>query len=211
MLPDPSVSERGPFAGGAVPVPNVVIDEVLPTLKDTELRVLLVVLRQTVGWRDAKGRSKTRDWLSHSQLVRRTGRGSDAISSAIATLVKRGLITVETSAGVPLATTGERRRYLGRLYFRLGRLGENAGKSAAPRRPAKPKTTTNTLNNKKKTTTARSAALSAVRSLSNGLDGFAAKPGERWARVAAVWLPGTPAQEASQEAHSAKGAKGAHS
>ena len=33
------------------PVPTRLIDTVLPHLKDTELRVLLVVLRQTWGWK----------------------------------------------------------------------------------------------------------------------------------------------------------------
>ena len=32
------------------PVPTRLVDEVMPALKDTELRVLLVVLRQTWGW-----------------------------------------------------------------------------------------------------------------------------------------------------------------
>ncbi len=68
------------FEGGVIPVPNRLVDEVLPTLKDTELRVLLIVLRQTLGWREgsdtrARWRYKRRDWISHSQMVRRTGRG----------------------------------------------------------------------------------------------------------------------------------------
>jgi len=33
------------------PVPVRLVDTVMPRLKDTELRVLLVVLRQTWGWR----------------------------------------------------------------------------------------------------------------------------------------------------------------
>jgi len=145
MLPDPSLSELGPFESGAVPVPNLVFDEVLPTLRDTELRVLLIVLRQTIGRRDRQGRSKTRDWLSHSQLVRRTGRGSDAVSNAIATLVRHGLIVVETSVGLPLATAAERRRHLGRLYFRPS-LGENVGKTGDAPRPVKAERTTNNEN-----------------------------------------------------------------
>jgi len=117
----------------------------LPTLKDTELRVLLIVLRQTIGRRDKQGRAKSRDWLSHAQLVKRTGRGSDAVSSAIAALVRRGLIQTETSTGTPLGSPAERRRYLGRLYFRAS-LGENLGKSGDPSHPVKAERTTNNEN-----------------------------------------------------------------
>ena len=125
------------------PVPVWLVDEVMPTLKDTELRILLVVLRQTAGWRsDRLGGSvshKRRDWLSHRQLCRRTGRGSDAVSSAVASLTASGLIVVEDAGGKPLATPEERRRCLGRLYFCLGEArGVEMWKTAAPPRPAKP-------------------------------------------------------------------------
>ena len=126
------------------PVPLRLVDEVMPGLKDTELRVLLVVLRQTWGWK-ADGRNpgrtasdrtdrgnrqttidkkptKRRDWLSHSQLCRRTGRGSDAVSGAVASLTASGLIVVEDAGGEPVMTPEERRRCLGRLYYRPGAL-----------------------------------------------------------------------------------------
>jgi hypothetical protein len=101
------------------------VDERLPLLKDTEARVWLVVWRQTHGWRaDRTGGAgstpafKRRDWLSHSQLVRRTGRGSGAVSAAVAALVARGLLVVEDAAGRELPTREARRRHLGRLYYR---------------------------------------------------------------------------------------------
>lgn len=116
----PSAPHTTMLDGGAFFLPNRLVDTVLPTLKDTELRVLLIVIRQTWGWRDPHGRTKARDWLSHRQLVRRTGRGSEAVSGAIAALVERELIAVEDSTGHVLATAAERRRHLGRLYFRPG-------------------------------------------------------------------------------------------
>ncbi len=108
------------------PVPVRLVDEVMPRLKDTELRVLLIVIRQTAGWKldrattGSDQRAKHRDWLSHSQLCRRTGRGSDAVSRAVASLAASGLIVVEDAGGRPLLTPEERRRCLGRLYFRPG-------------------------------------------------------------------------------------------
>jgi len=116
------------------PVPIRLVDEVMPGLKDTELRVLLVVLRQTWGWMadrtdtgsrqttNDKKPTKRRDWLSHRQLCRRTGRGSDAVSGAVASLTATGLIVVEDAGGQCLATPEERRRSLGRQYFRPGDL-----------------------------------------------------------------------------------------
>lgn len=144
------------------PVPTRLVDTVMPRLRDTELRVLLVVLRQTWGWKVDRGAAtdkaatdrkiavkekaskgkirgralvdkqgtkkpvtkhqvtKRRDWLSHRQLCRRTGRGSDAVSAAVAALTASGLIIVEDAGGKPLMTPDERRRCLGRLYFRPG-------------------------------------------------------------------------------------------
>ncbi len=123
------------------PVPVRLVDTVMPHLKDTELRVMLVVLRQTWGWKvdrtnvdrteagkqtrtskqpTQKQATKRRDWISHRQLCRRTGRGSDAVSAAVASLTASGLIIVEDAGGKPLMTPEERRRCLGRLYFRPG-------------------------------------------------------------------------------------------
>jgi len=132
------------------PVPVRLVDAVMPGLRDTELRVLLVVLRQTWGWR-ADGQAgggahnaahKRRDWLSHRQLCRRTGRGSDAVSGAVGSLTASGLIVVEDAGGRPLATPEERRRCLGRLYFRPGEVWTEEGvemwKTADSCRPGKP-------------------------------------------------------------------------
>ena len=103
-------------------VPTRLTDALMPALRDTELRVLLVVLRATWGWRAAPDAPATRrrEWLSHALLCRRTGRGSEAVSGAVDALVRSGLLAVEDSAGRPLTTPAERRRYLGRLYYRAG-------------------------------------------------------------------------------------------
>ena len=110
------------------PLPVRLMDEVIPHLRDTELRVCLVVFRQTWGYRTGgpgkDPRHKRRDWISHRQLCRRTGRGSDAVSAAVASLTSAGLIAVEDEAGRPLPTPEERRRCLGRLYFRPGEAWE---------------------------------------------------------------------------------------
>jgi len=118
---------------GTTPVPNDLLDRVMPTLRDTELRVLLIVVRQTAGWQTGTdpAQRKERDWLTQSQLMRRTGRASGAVSRAVDALVQAGLIHVTDRAGAPLKTPAERRRHLGHLYYQSG------PGVAAPLNPAK--------------------------------------------------------------------------
>jgi DNA-binding MarR family transcriptional regulator len=121
----PEVRDGGAdFLARSTPVPNALLDGVMPALGDAELRVLLVVVRQTLGWQDgADWRTrKERDWLTQSQLMRRTGRGNQAVSRAVDALVRRGLIEVQDAAGAPRRTPAERRRCRGRLYYRLAAL-----------------------------------------------------------------------------------------
>lgn len=68
--------------------PNMLVDHLLPTLKDTELRIILVLLRETSGW-NREGRPVI---LSYRALERKTGRHTEAISRAIERLAKLGLI-----------------------------------------------------------------------------------------------------------------------
>lgn len=106
-------------AGGSTALPNALFDALLPTLGDTELRVLLVVARSTLGWKDGSGR-KTRDWLSHAQLQKRTGRSGAPVSRAVDSLVKRGLLEIEDESGRPQHSARQRRALRSRLFFRLG-------------------------------------------------------------------------------------------
>jgi hypothetical protein len=104
-----------PFAA----FPCVLIDRVMPKLKDTEWRLLCVVVRQTVGWGANGHRHKRRDWMTQRQLIERTGRNSAAISSALNTLVRRRLVDASDEEGKLLLTPQERRRHSGRLYLGL--------------------------------------------------------------------------------------------
>nr|WP_309692653.1 hypothetical protein [Armatimonas sp.] len=114
--------------GPVVPVPSILIDRLLPRLTDTELRVLLVVVRQTLGWisddstsghkNNVHGR-KWRDWISQSQLVGKTGKSRDSVSRAVGALVESGLVVVEKPSGEPLTSAHERKLARTRLYYRL--------------------------------------------------------------------------------------------
>ncbi len=121
MQPHDAVQDEALPAGGTTPVPNDLLDRVMPALRDTELRVLLVVVRQTLGWQAWPGSAqrKERDWMTQSQPMRRTGRASEAVSAAVDRLVRARLIVVQDKWGRPLAMPSQRRRFLGKLYYRL--------------------------------------------------------------------------------------------
>lgn len=104
----------------STPVPNVVLDQVLPKLRDTELRVLLVIVRATLGWVDPlTGGRKEREWLSSRQLRVKTGRESAAISQALDCLAKAQLILITDRNGQTVDTPAKRRRLRSKLCFRL--------------------------------------------------------------------------------------------
>jgi biotin operon repressor len=102
------------------PVPNVIFDVFLKELNSTELKVLLVVIRQTLGWADRRGRygRKETDWISGSQLREKTGSSKRAITSAIDCLVRKRIIQVEDDRGRVLDHPLERKGKT-RLYYRL--------------------------------------------------------------------------------------------
>jgi hypothetical protein len=102
------------------PVPNVVFDHYLKELKVAELKVLMVIIRQTSGWRDlqTKSKRKEKDWISGSQLVMKTGCSKRAINSAIEELVQKNLINVLSESGAFLDTP-EKRRGQQKLFYCL--------------------------------------------------------------------------------------------
>ena len=91
-------------------IPNVLLDRYLPSLSESKLKILLVILRQTNGWINCRtGKHKTRDRISHSQFKEKTGLCSKIISKAIQSLVLKGLITVTDKAGNQLPNTSDRK------------------------------------------------------------------------------------------------------
>ena len=98
-------------------VPNIIFDTHLKTLGYAELKILLVIIRQTYGWKGThNGEYKKRDWISQQFFVRKTGLSARAVSSAIASLYAKNLIHITNTKGKPLSTTQERKR-ASKLYF----------------------------------------------------------------------------------------------
>lgn len=98
-------------------VPNVILDKHLSCLGYAELKVLLVIIRQTYGWKAKNGKGhKERDWVSRAFFVKKTGLSKRAVSKAIADLLDKQLITVTAENGTPLPRA-ESRKHSTKLYF----------------------------------------------------------------------------------------------
>jgi hypothetical protein len=101
------------------PVPNIVFDRYLKELKLAELKILLVIIRQTVGWTDkfSKSKRKEMDWISSNQLAMKTGSSFRAINEAVQLLVQKKLIEVLSSSG-EILDIPEKRRGQQKLFYR---------------------------------------------------------------------------------------------
>jgi len=98
--------------------PNQLYDKHLPLLKEVELKVLLVVIRQTYGYIDKNtGTYKEWDWISISFFAKKTSTSKRAIGLAIQQLIDKKLIRVKNEQG-RLVHTSVLRKYSNKLYFK---------------------------------------------------------------------------------------------
>ena len=97
-------------------IPNIVLDQYLRTLSASELKILLVIIRQTSGWIDKyTGKRKLRDRISYSQFMEKTGYSRRILTKAIKSLEAKGLIAITGSKGQSLECSRSRRGSW--LYF----------------------------------------------------------------------------------------------
>jgi hypothetical protein len=122
------------FIPNTTPTPNWLYNGEMKKMSDTELRVVLIITRHTFGWIEntETGMRKQEDWISHSLLIKETGRGSRAISNAVDNCVKHGWIETRDKNGKLLNTSDERRRR--KVYYRLGNIFTSKLKSTAERK-----------------------------------------------------------------------------
>jgi len=100
------------------PVPNAVF-EYIPSLSEAELKLYLIILRQTLGWKDTKSdKRKVYDWISASQFHTKTGLSRRAVGTAVRSLTYRNLILVADEHGRVLHTPNDRKGKT-RLYYRI--------------------------------------------------------------------------------------------
>ena len=109
------------------PVPNVILDIYLKELNSAELKVLLIVIRQTLGWADRRGMfgRKETDWISGSQLRQKTGSSKRAITTAIDLLVRKKIIEILDEWGNVLEYPEERQGKT-KLFYRLNQYVYNS-------------------------------------------------------------------------------------
>lgn len=105
-------------------VPNEIFDQYLPYVNQAQLKVLLVVIRQTLGWIDPKTKQRKRkDWISISFFSKRTRLTSKSVSMAISELIYKELIVAldsnERELRHPKDRRGKKRIYYAYApYFR---------------------------------------------------------------------------------------------
>jgi len=111
---------------GTTPVPNIFFDAHLKALNPVELKLLLLIIRQTWGWKDPRtGQRKKRDWIAGSQIRERTGCSRRSLTDAVSNLSRTGLIEVSGEKGVILKTPDERKGKMRLFYrYRCGKEGD---------------------------------------------------------------------------------------
>ncbi len=97
----------------STPVPNCLFDEILPMLKPAELKILLIIIRQTYGWIDPRfpKKRKQSDWISQSQFQHKTGLSRKAVSTAVASLIRSNLVRVYDASGIEVGGSGKGRKF----------------------------------------------------------------------------------------------------
>ncbi|MBS1594108.1 MAG: replication protein [Bacteroidetes bacterium] len=99
-------------------VPNYIF-ALIPSLSEAELKILLIVIRQTIGWHDAKTKQrKQRDRITILQFVQKTGLAKRTVTKAIQTLSSKNLIVVTNYSGARL-TLGRERKGKPYLFYSI--------------------------------------------------------------------------------------------
>ena len=75
-------------------VSNHIFDQLLPELNFSELKLLLLIIRQTMGWITKSGHRKQRDRINYAWFEKRSGLSRRVISTSIQSLISKQLIEV---------------------------------------------------------------------------------------------------------------------
>lgn len=103
-------------------IPHLIIREWMPLLSDVELRIILVVTDQTLGWIEdfETKRRKEKDWISQSQLMKKINRSDRAIQNSLKRLVDElRIIQAHDEAGNLLDSPQKRMKCGGKIFYRL--------------------------------------------------------------------------------------------
>lgn len=103
-------------------IPHLIIRKWMPLLSDVELRILLVVADQTLGWIEdpETKRRKEKDWISQGQLMKKINRSDRAIQNSLKRLVDElRIIQAHDEAGELLDSPQKRMKCGGKIFYRL--------------------------------------------------------------------------------------------
>lgn len=103
-------------------IPHLIIREWMPLLGDVELRILLVVADQTLGWIEdpETKRRKEKDWISQSQLMKKINRSDRAIQNSLKRLIDElRIIQAHDERGELLDSPQKRMKCGGKIFYRL--------------------------------------------------------------------------------------------
>ncbi len=95
---------------GYTKVPDLLIDKLMKNLSEAELKILLTIIRQTIGW------NKDKDQISHSQFKEKSGLSARSITAAIEALSNRNVIEITDLIGRNLPP--DKRRYHKKIYYK---------------------------------------------------------------------------------------------
>ena len=99
-------------------VSNILFDTYLPKLSESELKVLLIIIRQTLGWVDPISKKpKEWDWISKVFFVKKTGLSKRSVGTAIASLIAKQLIQVKNEQDLKAHLPVIRRR-ANKLFYK---------------------------------------------------------------------------------------------
>lgn len=91
-------------------VPNLLFERILKELKEAELKVLLIIIRQTNGWvYQGTNRRKTRDYITYNQFRFKTGLSRRIIGKSIQALIDKGYIFVSDYNNTSLCNPSQRK------------------------------------------------------------------------------------------------------
>jgi hypothetical protein len=111
-------------------VPNFIFSS-LPVLTESELKIILVVIRQTLGWEDKQTKQrKTRDRITIFQFIQKSGLSKRAVTKAIQSLSQKHLLTASDFKGNSLAQSTDRKGKTHIYYSLLKPVHETTQSSA---------------------------------------------------------------------------------
>jgi len=112
--------------------PNILFDHLLKRLTNSELKILLTVIRKTVGQIDPNDSAKRmeRAWISQKLFMLCCNLSGRAVSNAVSSLVSQNLLEVTNKKGTILSAKSQRRGASRLYYSSLLRLGKEKEKAS---------------------------------------------------------------------------------